>query len=142
MKKLSALEFYQKKGHLEYGDKRWTSLDRLIVGKRLYSDFYNAGISDIKAIDYSAQRVDTSFQGTSDGKLVYLDKFNKAIRVLDEYQFKVICQVVLLNKRWKPSGSERIKAHKMYLSMHVLCWGLDRLISHYLGIKRRKGKIK
>lgn len=135
MKRLSALEFYQKRGLLDYGDKRWSSDDRILVSKRLYCDFYRAGISDVKAIDYSAVKVDGN-AGSRESRLIFLDRFNKAIRVLDEHQFDVVSKVVLQNQKLKPEGSERIKAHKMYLDMHVLCWGLDRLISHYLGKKK------
>jgi len=137
MKKLSVLELYEKKGLLNYGSKRWTSTDRLIAGRQLLEDYYKSGISSVKAIDYSIDKVDGS-SGCAEGRLIALDRYNKAIRVLDAKQLKVITKVVLFNEKWKPLGSERIRAHKMYLAMHVLCWGLDRLISHYLKKKQYK----
>ncbi|MDY6310444.1 MAG: hypothetical protein SPL72_04115, partial [Cyanobacteriota bacterium] len=79
-KKLSVLEIYQKIGYLDYGQKKWSSDDRLKVGNMLHDDFYMA-TQGIQAINYEKERVDCfGLKLESDKTLEAKERFARAMK--------------------------------------------------------------
>lgn len=132
-KRLSVLEIYQKIGYLEYGNKHWSSDDRVTVGKRLHDDYYLA-THGIQAIDYGKERVDCfGIKPESDKVLEAKERFACAMKSMPlEFRpivIRVCCEDKLIAEperltRWK---------RKLFLvtQAQLLSLGLDRLVQHY-----------
>ena len=135
--KLNTLEQYAEKGWLEYGNLRYSALDRVAVGNDFYEDFYLSKISNISANDVSKVRVDGG--GNTTVPETVLDARNRYIRASRAipYEFRGVVRRVCCEDREVviTGASERQRAYERRKAALLLCLGLDRLIEHY---KRKK----
>lgn len=136
--KLTVLDVYGKIGYLNYGNKRYTADDRIRVGKRLHDDYYIA-THGIQAIDYSKERVDVSVTNNeSDKVLEAKEKFARAMKSMPLEFRRIVFRVCCEDKRIvEPERLTRWN-RKLYLATQaqLLSLGLDRLVKHYLKVKK------
>lgn len=133
-KKLSVLECYQKIGYLEYGNKRWTSDDRVSVGNRIHDDYYMA-THGIQAIDYSKEKVDCfGIKQESDKVLEAKERFARAMKSMPLEFRKIVFRVCCEDKRIVEPEKLTRWNRKLFLATQaqLLSLGLDRLVKHYL----------
>ena len=131
--KLNSLERLARDGYLDFGNPRYSSMERVSAGNKLGSDYRKSHIEGSGVVDPTKVRVDGGGNSnTPDGVLFAQDRFNKAIRVLP-YEFlevvhRVCCEDLDL---YVAEKSERAKTHAKHRQAMVLCLGLDRLVEHY-----------
>lgn len=142
-KKPSVLEVYQKIGYLEYGNKRWSSDDRVKVGNYIHDDYYLA-THGIQAIDYGKEKVDCfGFKFESEKVLEAKERFARAMKSIPLEFRKIVFRVCCEDQRIQEDKQLTRWNRKLYLvtQAQLLSLGLDRLIRHYL--KRNKdGRVK
>lgn len=138
-KKLSVLEIYQKIGYLDYGQKKWSSDDRLKVGNMLHDDFYLA-THGIQAINYEKERVDCfGLKLESDKMLEAKERFARAMKSIP-LEFKgIVFRVACEDKRIAEPQRLTRWNRKIFLvtQAQLLSLGLDRLIKYYLKKNKR-----
>lgn len=135
--KLNILEKMAAAGWLDYGNRKYSAVDRLSAGARLWRDFYLGGLTELRANDLGKIKVDGGGSGkTSDRRLDFRNAYEKACRAVPSEFWQVVRQVVVEDKPLKAEGSERQVKYELYRQRVDLCRGLDRLIEHYLGIKK------
>lgn len=132
-KRLSVIELYAERGLLDYVHGKWTTEYRLSAGLQLAKDFYLSGLQTVKAIDYSKDRVDTSYHGEPDYVLNARRRYGGAIRAIPTEFFNAVSDVCCHDKQLKGNGKNRADREKnKYLQVCDLCRGLDYLIQFYL----------
>ena len=133
IQKLSTLQVYETKGYLDYGDQKYTSMDRVAVGLQLATDFYLGGLNTVSAVDVGKIRVDGggSIVG-AERKAFHEDRYRKAIATVPAEFWEVVRLVVIEDKPIKVIGSDRQVNKELFLKRVDLCRGLDRLIDFYL----------
>lgn len=133
IQKLSTLQVYETKGYLDYGDQKYTSMDRVAVGLQLATDFYLGGLNTVSAVDPGKIRVDGG--GGSFGaekRQFHEDRYHKAMAIIPTEFREVVRLVVIEDKPIKVIGSDRQVNKELFLKRVDLCRGLDRLIDFYL----------
>lgn len=118
------IDHYYKQGVLSKMLGRWSAEDRLKVASEFYSYFRQAGL-EIKAVDPSKIKVDTSYKNSNDIAMYPEDRFRKALRVLPEDTVDVIMDVVVFDRIIKGSYTRREKQKEKLLQ------GLDALCGWY-----------
>lgn len=132
--KMNTLERYATVGYLNFGAKRYTAIDRVGAGKRLYRDFYLSGVQSVGAVDMSKIRVDGmgSIEESS-RRLHHLDCYQKAMAVVPSEFWPVVRRVCLEDKPLKAQGTKLDIKRQLYALRVDLCRGLDRLCDFYMG---------
>lgn len=131
--KLNTLERYARDGWLDFGDNRYSALDRVSAGNRLGQDFYLAGIDSVCANDVRKVRVDgCGSYILSDKRLDARDRFNKAMQAVP-YEFWPVVNLVCCEDKGivHTVESKRQRLYFKHTQANFLCLGLDRLIQHY-----------
>lgn len=133
IQKLSTLEVYETKGYLDYGDQKYTSMDRVAVGKKLYRDYYLGGLVTVQAVDPGKIKVDGcgSLVG-AEKKDFHESRYHKAMAIIPAEFREVVRLVVIEDKPIKVIGSDRQVNKELFLKRVDLCRGLDRLLDFYL----------
>lgn len=143
-KRASVLEVYEKIGYLNYGNRKWTSSDRVSVGNRLHDDYYMA-THGMQAIDYSKEKVDCfGFSTENDKVLEAKERFARAMKSMPLEFRRIVFRVCCEDKRiMEPERLTRWN-RKLYLvtQAQLLSLGLDRLVKHYLKSKKKYTNIK
>ena len=131
--KLNSLERLGRDGYLDFGNPRYSALDRVSAGNRLWRDFYRSRIESSGVNDMTKVRVDGGGgQQMSQSVLEARDRFNKAIRVLPQEFIGVVTRVCCEDKELVlVEKSERKRTQEKHRQAMVLCLGLDRLVEHY-----------
>lgn len=131
--KLNSLERLARDGYLDFGSSRYSALDRVSAGNRLWRDFYRSRIESSGVNDLTKVRVDGGGgQQMSQSVLEARDRFNKAIRVLPQEFIGVVTRVCCDDEDLHiDEQSERKKVYAKHRQAMVLCLGLDRLVEHY-----------
>ena len=131
--KMNVLERYAAAGYLDFGAKKYTAVDRVGAGKRLYRDFYLSGVQSVGAIDMSRIRVDGqgNIEETS-RRLHHLDCYQKAMAVVPSEFWPTVRRVCLEDKPLKAQGTKLDIKRQLYALRVDLCRGLDRLCDFYL----------
>lgn len=131
--KLNTLEQYARDGWIEFGDKRYSALDRVGAGNRIGRDFYLAGLEAVSANDIRRVRVDGRGAAILPLKMLEArERFNRAMQQVPFEFWPVVSRVCCEDKEFVISGgSERQKAYAKHRAAMLLCLGLDRLVAHY-----------
>ena len=131
--KLNSLERLGRDGYLDFGNPRYSALDRVSAGNRLWRDFYRSRIESSGVNDLTKVRVDGGGgQQMSQSVLEARDRFNKAILVLPQEFIGVVTRVCCDDKDLVlVENSERKRTHEKHRQAMVLCLGLDRLVEYY-----------
>ena len=131
--KLNSLERLGRDGYLDFGNPRYSALDRVSAGNRLWRDFYRSRIESSGVNDLTKVRVDGGGgQQISQSVLEARDRFNKAILVLPQEFIGVVTRVCCDDKDLVlVENSERKRTHEKHRQAMVLCLGLDRLVEYY-----------
>lgn len=132
--KMSVLERYATCGYLELGGKRYTAIDRVGAGKRLYRDFYLSGVQSVGAVDMSKIRVDgmASIEETA-RRMHHLDCYQKAMATVPSEFWPAVRRVCLEDKPLQAEGTRLDVKRQLYSQRVDLCRGLDRLCDYYMG---------
>lgn len=128
------LEQYARKGWLDFGDKRFTALDRLSAGLRLMKDFYHGHFESVCANDMRKVKVDGHGNSTlQEEALDARNRYLEAMKAIPAEFWGVTRQVCIEDKpiAANDNGSRTEKLHEAYSSKKDLCRALDRLIEHY-----------
>jgi hypothetical protein len=131
--KLNSLERLGRDGYLDFGNPRYSALDRVSAGNRLWRDFYRSRVESSGVNDLTKVRVDGGGgQQMSQSVLEARDRFNKAIRMLPQEFIGVVTRVCCDDKELVlAEKSERKRTQEKHRQAMVLCLGLDRLVEHY-----------
>lgn len=131
--KLTMLSKYLVSGWLDFGTRRYSAVDRVSAGLRLYRDYYHSNLNNVSANDVSRVKVDGHGNGiTPEFVLDAQDKYNKAIRSMPREFWGIVSRVCCEDKGFILNGeSDRKKVYSKHRQAMVLCLGLDRLIEHY-----------
>lgn len=128
----SQLELYTSRGFLNYGDDRYSAMDRQSAGTRLANDFYLSGLQDCRSSDVSRIRVDGSGNDAMKEKLmIYRDNYLKAMAVIPNDYWQVVRRVVIEDLPLRSDRQGREYNYDLYRQKVDLCRGLDRLIEYY-----------
>ncbi len=141
---LNTIEKYADKGWLKFGDKRYSSEDRLDVAARFRKDFFLSRLEHMPATDFAADRVDGGGQKElPDSVWDARRRLEKAIKSLKKIHFDIVVAVCLEDRplRIRKESSAQYN-HDLEIAKEYLCRGLDSLLWNY-GIKpRRRFQIK
>ena len=131
--KLNSLERLGRDGYLDFGNPRYSALDRVSAGNRLWRDFYRSRIESSGVNDLTKVRVDGGGgQQISQSVLEARDRFNKAILVLPQEFIGVVTRVCCDDKELVlVEKSERKRTQEKHRQAMILCLGLDRLVEYY-----------
>ena len=131
---LNVLERCSRDGWLDFGNRRYSAMDRVSAGNRLGRDFYLSGLETVSANDVRRVRVDGSGTVSLPEKMLLArDRFNKAMCAIPYEFWPVVSRVCCEDKEFEvENGSERQRAYARHRSAILLCLGLDRLIGYYL----------
>lgn len=131
--KLNTLERYGRDGWLDFGDKRYSTMDRISAGNRLGRDFYLSGLEPVSANDVRRVRVDGHGSGALSVKMLEaLERFNAACRAVPFEFWGSVNRVCCEDRELDVQGSsERQKIYAKHRAAVLLCLGLDRLIGYY-----------
>ena len=131
--KQNALEKLESDGYLDFGNKRYSSSQRVKAGFRFAKDYKVSRVAGSGAVDLEKIRVDGSGNSaTPDCVSIAEDSLRKAIRVLPREYRKIIYRVCCEDKELVlGEGSERQKKYEKHRQAMILCLGLDRLVEHY-----------
>lgn len=132
--RLSILEQYARKGWLDFGDKKYTALDRLSAGARLNRDYYHGKFETVRANDVRKVKVDghgdcALQEETLDARNRYL----AAMKAVPAEFWDVVRSVCVEDKPIAANDNQNRteRLHEAYANKKDLCRGLDRLIEHY-----------
>ena len=131
--RLNTLERYARDGWLDFGDKRYSALDRVSAGNRLGKDFYLARLEPVCANDVRKVKVDGHGSAVLPEKVLEArDRFNKAMLSVPHEFWLVVSRVCCEDKDFAYTiVSERQRSHQKHVYSTLLCFGLDRLIGYY-----------
>ena len=132
--RLNTLERYARDGWLDFGDKRYSALDRVSAGNRLGRDFYLARLEPVCANDVRKVKVDGHGSAVLPEKVLEArDRFNKAMLSVPHEFWQVVNRVCCEDKEFAITLSltKHKKLYERYNLAHLLCFGLDRLIGYY-----------
>lgn len=132
-RKLNTLERYANSGWLDFGDKRYSAVDRVSAGCRLERDYYLARLETVCANDIRKVKVDGHGSAVlPESVLDARDRFNKACKAIPHEFWDIVVRVCCEDKGFILNGeSDRKKVYSKHRQAMVLCLGLDRLIEHY-----------
>ena len=131
--RLNTLERYARDGWLDFGDKRYSALDRVSAGNRLGRDFYLARLEPVCANDVRKVKVDGHGSAVLPEKVLEArDRFNKAMLSVPHEFWQVVNRVCCEDKVIVHAiGSKRQQLYFKHTQANLLCFGLDRLIGYY-----------
>lgn len=115
------IEHYYKQGVLHKDVGRWSAEDRLRVAMAFYKHYRQAGM-DMKAVDPSKIRVDSSLKMTNEISLYAEDRFRKTLRAIPQEYSNVVVDVVIVGNIIKGCYKKREKEkQKLRLGLDALC---------------------
>ena len=130
--KLSTLERYGAAGYLDFGNKKYSALDRISAGKRLFTNFYLGGLNSMAAIDFGRIKVDGSGDRSEPFRcLHHRDMYKKAVAAVPREFWPVVRRVCIEDLPIVAKGSANNIKRILYAERLDLCRGLDRLIDFY-----------
>lgn len=131
--KQNTLEIYAAKGYLDFGNPKFTSIDRVSAGNRLYRDFYLSGLTSSGAVNPEKIKVDGGGNlSLMEKKAYHEDMYLKAVKIIPSEFWEAVRVVVIEDKFLSSTGSDRQINKELYLKKVDLCRGLDRLIEFYI----------
>ncbi len=141
-RKLTVLERYGKNGWLDFGDKRYSAMDRISAGSRLARDFYLSRLEAVCANDIRKVRVDGCGSSVFSEKILDArDRFNKACAAIPHEFWGIVNKVCCEDKELEADAkAQRQRLYQKHTMVTLLCLGLDRLIEHYRNNGQRGGR--
>ena len=134
--RLSVLERLYKKGHLDYGNKKFCADDRLRAGERLTADFEKARFT-LGSSSRGYERVDCQSRG-KDFLTDIRSRYLTAIRHVPCEFWPAVRAACIENRQ--PEADKNLSARRRLEENYVwrcdLCRGLDRLIEYYQNFKK------
>lgn len=127
--KETVLEKYAKKGWLKFGNKKFSSSDRLFIGRRFYGDYVKSHALSYGVVDLEKPRVDGRLLNFSDEMIDMKDAFLKAYESVSKKYRPLISKVVLEDKELKFKKENYV--HELEVTKENLCLALDELIFFY-----------
>ncbi len=132
--KKTTLEKYYDSGYLSLYENKFSSDDRLFVGKRLAFDYYMANRDNLQSVKQYIVNIRTTGDSGKESQLFYKERYFKAIRAIPKEFWAPIRYVCIddneLIDNKNPKGSVLYK-HNIYCLKVLLCMGLDRLCEYY-----------
>ena len=131
--KQNALEKLESDGYLDFGNKRYSSSQRVKAGFRFAKDYKVSRVDGSGVVNLEKIRVDGSGNSTTPESVsIAEDNLRKAIRVLPREYRKIIYRVCCEDKELVlVEKSERKRTQEKHRQAMILCLGLDRLVEHY-----------
>lgn len=131
--KQNVLEKLESDGYLDFGNKKYTSRQRVDAGNLLKLHFDKSGVGRVGTADPSRVRVDGSGnKNTPEAVAAAEQAYRRAIRCLPDEFKDVVTDVCCWEKELNlGGGSERQQKYAKHRQAMILCLGLDRLVEHY-----------
>lgn len=143
--RMTVLEKYLHKGWLDFGDRRYTGLDRFQAGEKLAEDYVKCRFAAGRSSDWGKERVDgTPLKSEDlDGVCRARDRYFAVIKAVPKEFWPAVRKVCLENREIAVEEElpARRKQEMMFALKQDLCRGLDRLAEVYAGTKKYGHKI-